>query len=62
MKCELFPQDGDSLANVELPQFENVQFTMSSRNVVDDTHVIRLYDKNGKTYAVHVKYEGTTKE
>ncbi len=57
LKCELFPRKGDSLANVELPPFERIEFRLATRNMGDDTHVIRAITEYGDVYRIKVELE-----
>ena len=56
LKCELFPHKGDSLANVELPAFEHVDYHLATRATGDETHVITLTKADGAVFSILVKY------
>lgn len=58
LKCELFPKEGDSLANVELPAIEAVNYRLASRSEGDDTHLIGLEMADGRRFSILVRYDG----
>lgn len=57
LKCELFPREGDSIANAELPDFAKIEARLATRAMGDDTHVIRAITKDGDVYSITVKLE-----
>lgn len=56
LKCELFPNEGDSIGNVELPAFERVGHQLATRAAGDETHVITLTKADGQVFSILVKY------
>lgn len=56
LKFELFPHEGDSIANVELPAFERVGCQLATRAAGDETHVINLTKDDGRVFSILVKY------
>ncbi len=58
LKCELFPREGDSLANAQLPSFTNINAEHKLRTEGDETHVIKLTRPDGQIFTVSVRYEG----
>lgn len=56
LKCELFPREGDSLANVELPEVEHIAGSTTCRSLGDENHVITLTLTTGKVISILVKH------
>lgn len=56
LKCELFPKEGDSIANRDLPAVARIGYSLKSRNMGDETHVITLEMPDEKIFSILVKH------
>jgi hypothetical protein len=55
LNCELFPREGDSISNAELPAVIKILGSSTSRSYSDENHVIALQLADGNVISVLVK-------